>query len=442
MANINNLRIGDVTPDTLMLDKPYQSDSTAAIDYSSVEIWDAYVGSTQVYHKDKTIENCWRKYKYITDKTSTDGTTKVKSLCADSSFGDNIIVPIPTDLDSFFDVGDGKWPSFNIKAANSELWDEIKSRLSSIGINLFNSDYEQIKGMFEGSNIGGVLNIKVLNTGNIAADRMFQNCNVSEVNFTYVSEEDEICITSINSLFINTPNLKTITSTKDFRARDMSGAFSFSGIETIPGIINYWARGYNSVNGYICYCSITQYFCDMNSSVTTINRYRGATNREDPNNTIKLSTGLNMFNQCTKLTTIDPILDMEYVRPSNSSYMFNQCNALVDVRIKNLNHGNWRFDSGGDAHGGTLPNLNQESVEYLFANLKDLTTRNPDLVYSGGSPSDTDFNGDTCAANPDVSAANLYCPSNWESYITSEMISAANAKGWTIYVGGSVKSAQ
>ena len=36
---------------------------------------------------------------------------------------------------------------------------------------------------------------------------------------------------------------------------------------------------------------------------------------------------------------------------------------------------------------------------------------------------------------PTVQSANLYCPSSWSSYITSSMITAANAKGWTIYVG-------
>lgn len=38
--------------------------------------------------------------------------------------------------------------------------------------------------------------------------------------------------------------------------------------------------------------------------------------------------------------------------------------------------------------------------------------------------------------NPNASSANLYCPSTWESYITDDMVTAANAKGWSIYVGG------
>lgn len=38
--------------------------------------------------------------------------------------------------------------------------------------------------------------------------------------------------------------------------------------------------------------------------------------------------------------------------------------------------------------------------------------------------------------NPGVSSANLYCPEEWADKVTSEMVETANAKGWTIYIGG------
>lgn len=37
-------------------------DITKDIDVTSVECWDSYIGSTKSYHKDKTIDNCWKKY--------------------------------------------------------------------------------------------------------------------------------------------------------------------------------------------------------------------------------------------------------------------------------------------------------------------------------------------------------------------------------------------
>lgn len=40
---------------------------------------------------------------------------------------------------------------------------------------------------------------------------------------------------------------------------------------------------------------------------------------------------------------------------------------------------------------------------------------------------------------PTVQSANLYCPAEWETNITDEMVTAANAKNWTIYIGGTEK---
>lgn len=38
------------------------------------------------------------------------------------------------------------------------------------------------------------------------------------------------------------------------------------------------------------------------------------------------------------------------------------------------------------------------------------------------------------------SAFDLYCPSEWESHITDDMVTSANAKGWTVYVGGTERT--
>ena len=351
----------------------------------------------------------------------------------------NIIVPIPIDFDSLFGL---KQSSFNIVASNTEFWDAVKENAQNIGLIIRNSSYAGgLKGVFQDSNISGTITIKVLNPGNIAGDRMFENTLLNEINFTYdtnIVGDARNQFTSINTLFKSTPKLKTITSPKDFLARDMSGCFEYSGIEEIPGIILYSARGYNKIKEANPYCSITAWFCDSCSKLTIINRYRGVTNREDYSNLIKFQNANFSFNGCSQLVTIDPILDFEFVRPSESPCAFSNCSKLTDVRIRNLNHGDWHLDD--NSQHGNLSALNQASIEYLFANLKDLTTRDPDLVFSGGGPDDEGWNGNEFAANPDVSSANLYCPSSWDSYITSEMISAANAKGWTIYVGGSVKS--
>ena len=38
-------------------------DNTLPVDITSVECWDAYCGTTQVWHKDKTVQNCWVKHR-------------------------------------------------------------------------------------------------------------------------------------------------------------------------------------------------------------------------------------------------------------------------------------------------------------------------------------------------------------------------------------------
>ena len=63
MANVNNLRttLGDV--EAMLFSSPYiSSDTNVPIDVSTKECWDVKLGTSVVYHKDKTVDNCWFKY--------------------------------------------------------------------------------------------------------------------------------------------------------------------------------------------------------------------------------------------------------------------------------------------------------------------------------------------------------------------------------------------
>lgn len=130
------------------------------------------------------------------------------------------------------------------------------------------------------------------------------------------------------------------------------------------------------------------------------------------------------FNQCKALTKIGPILDFRYLEPANSSLVFGGCTALTDLRLKNLNHGSWRFDEkaiNGVVHGN-LSALDAESVKYLIDNLSDLTITS----------------GDDEHAISKVRTAELHCPSTWTS-ITDAQVTAANAKGWRIFINDTEK---
>lgn len=69
MSDINDIRLGTVAPSNLMFNAPTVPEnpdgSTGDVDVTSVECWDTYVGSTKVYHKDKTLDNCWKKYDLV-----------------------------------------------------------------------------------------------------------------------------------------------------------------------------------------------------------------------------------------------------------------------------------------------------------------------------------------------------------------------------------------
>ena len=43
-------------------------------------------------------------------------------------------------------------------------------------------------------------------------------------------------------------------------------------------------------------------------------------------------------------------------------------------------------------------------------------------------------------AIPNVSSAELHCPETWRDKITNDMVQSANTKGWTIYMGGTIKT--
>lgn len=57
----NAYKVYDITDHPIIIDLNVP-DTTVPIDVTSVECWDSYVGNTNVYHKDKTVENCWKNY--------------------------------------------------------------------------------------------------------------------------------------------------------------------------------------------------------------------------------------------------------------------------------------------------------------------------------------------------------------------------------------------
>lgn len=382
------------------------------INPASKECWRVIGNGITVYNKDKTFENCWERYGLV-EEVTYDTDTIVKAIKSTNIGASNTIYLPPLEtLDNI--------PSniaWQLSIFNTEYWETIKNWYAN-----HNIDGKILYGkLFYGANISGEITLNMISEAEtycaMHGEDLFRNSLIEKVNFVL----DEYCsMGSCNCLFRGASHLKEITTNKPFLANDLSGMFERCSKLTIfpKELINWSSYGeIPRVNMGYCW--------DGCSALTTIESNDG--DREDNSNTIKFRRyAPQCFCNCYKLVTIGPILDFKAIIPhvdDNTYLLFSNCAALTDVRIKNLNHGDWKLDGTGDL--GTLASIDQDSVIYLFNNLTDLVSEYSESIEEGD------------LETPSINAANLYCPAEWSAYITNDMIQSANAKGWTIFVGGS-----
>ena len=648
-------------------------DNTLPVDITSVECWDAYCGTTQVWHKDKTVQNCWIKHRlalpdgwslyqevfstntyieWITatkfkvkgvpngsisvevsgksnsnyanlsfqgfsikmynkpnsitavfsrefsnittseDVTQTlnNGETEIaafsKTVYRQSSaspisynqakftFSANdfvdtdfivelvpiyssngvislntlrwnniyssLYIPETTDMESY--MTKIKW---NIKPANTDIWTRVKTWYESNTAPLLSQQFAHSTGLTEIT-----INIPANNMF-IAVSDMFNDSEIEEVTLNVPKSSR---ISSANKFFRGTALTKiNVNLTGDseynwgaaFGCVDCSGWFEGEGrIETYPAnLINWYCRDLN-VRSETTGCTLMAFCFNSCTNLKSIPSfdYEAIGLSEEANTIVPARYADYMLNRCSSLQTIGPILDMKLVNTRTG--VLAGLNALTSARIKNLNHGDWDFTD-------SLKVLDTTSVQYLFANLADLTTSDPerhedtidksfknwtcDNFGAAGNTPNWDYNMDTIRSfqarkryataseapfvastnatldgmdivvsgleegdsvifgasgdaapdytfttngnyaitktdslvkgfkvlssdpsrrttidviiengldytNPAVSSANLKCPEEWADKVTSEMITAANAKGWTIYIGGTEKN--
>lgn len=465
---------------------------------TNIECWDMYIGDTNIYHKDKTIDNCWIKYGIATKDD--------QYITVEYTGADKITLPQVVDLQD--NLGKIIWNKIN--TSDTSTYDQAKEAYANMTIS---SDLVNA-GAFRDSSIPGSL---IINVNNISNDVFLDAFSGSE--FESITLNVKEVITSGQNLFRNATKLKTIICAGGIGSNDCSGMFEYcnsleSYQENLIAFDTTGNRQTSTIGGTnVAYC------WEYTFNLKTI---------PGSNYTITmLPYSPQVFNG-SGVTTIEPILDMTAVQPDTGAYKLFQCDKLVSAKIKNLNHGNWYLD--GTKDHGNLPNLDQTSIEYLFSNLYGLPSGS--LKYVEKSPSscfqewdyslnnnrtrlveievsernvvlnstskaltnasytvtglvDGDkitFNGsevsitnntftisntegnhaelklinETDPSNtsivivkptmrysstyPKVSSAELHCPSTWNSYITSSMITSANLKGWNIYVGGSIRT--
>lgn len=456
----------------------------------------------------------------------------------------NIIVPKVTDLLDYITR-----TKFAMNPANKDIWDEIKTwykNNTGVNNNFMNGHvFNRSAGLKE-------ITIKMTESSFQFGEDNFAESEIETINF--IQPVKGAHFSSPQRFLRSARNLKNINITwaePDADNNWLCGANSIADgmggltCETYPERFINWEMNRSNVSQGIP-CTLFQYCFNYSSGLVTVPAFPG--DREEANTIVPANYIENSFRGCTSLVTVGPILNLILCTPNSAQNVFHDCNKLANLKIKNLNHGSWNFDAEtreGNYHG-TLKALSQESVQYLFANLVDLTTHNPsvhedtidksfknwssnykesiaqtpdwdytllnlftfrcrlrytdantaalivstnqalenmqinisglqegDSVVFGANNAEPiavfDTNGrhtitkesgismgfklistDTedrtevqisivnglDNTNPRVSAANLYCPDEWTDKVTSEMIAAANAKGWTIYING------
>ena len=251
----------------------------------------------------------------------------------------------------------------------------------------------------------------------------FSGCRFNKVTIQFM--QDNIHISSMNRAFraATIKELNILDSngessiTKHFTARDLSGMCEkTSGITNFPDIIDWESLNNNFSTGLGWAFSY---------AIPLISIAQHGNDREASSNTIRCGVVIQAFQKCSNLQSIGPVLDVSRVpgQSSDNGKTFEGCTALTDIRIRNLNGPTWHFDD--DIQSGNIPNLDQASVTYLFDHLMDLTKYNAE---------------DTSGAKPKSDHGDLYCPAEWQDKITSEMIIAAAAKNWNIYIGGELQT--
>lgn len=466
---------------------------------------------------------------------SSNGVISLNTLMWSNIYS-SLYIPETTDMESY--MTKIKW---NIKPANPDIWTRVKTWYESNTAPLLSEQFAHSTGLTEIT-----LNMPANNMFMAVSD-MFNDSEIEEVTLNVprssrISSGNKffrgISLTTIN---VNLTGESEYNWGAAFGCVDCSGWFEGeSRIETYPAnLINWYCRDLN-VRSETTSCTAMAFAfngCTNLKSIPSFD-YEAVGLSEEANTIVPARYAEYMLNNCSSLQTIGPILDMKLVNTRTG--VLSGLNALTSARIKNLNHGDWDFTD-------SLKALDTTSVQYLFANLADLTTCDPerhedtidksfknwtcDNFGAAGNTPNWDYNMDTIRSfiarkryatsaeapfvastnsildnmnvtigglkegdsivfgadgnvepdytftedgqydisksdntfkgfkvlssnvssrneisllitngldytNPAVSSANLKCPEEWTDKVTSEMITAANTKGWTIYIGG------
>ena len=257
---------------------------------------------------------------------------------------------------------------------NTELWEDVREFYANDFV--IRNGYLHHQDAWKGCNLGGALHVTFGDGADFYAHDFIAKSNIEEVHITSIEGHS---FTSCNTMFRHAGELTAVTSNTPMGSNDFSGMFEFCGkLQTYPSNLIGWGKFRGNLKALPEGNSLFGYTFEYCGSLKTIPSYSDAPTREDDLNVIVPAGMTQTFNGCGNLETIGPVIDFIAIQPNtDATYLtFNNCNALVDCRFKNLNHGDWKFDGSSDTnYHAYFPNLNQASITYLFNNVVDLYNR-------------------------------------------------------------------
>lgn len=362
------------------------------------ECWNAYCNGEHIYHKEPTKENYLDKYgisKYtMQDVITNNGDFNLEQEIKKESYNILNLNKPETCTSTYYKLKPINLSSYvhknskgvinipinlGVKPTNENFWNPIKEWISD---NKFT--YFAVQNMFQNCGLKELtITISDNNLYFAYLDYFVCNSDIESIELIF-DENSSQPLSSINCFNLAT-KLKTIKSSIPLILNQASGMFEwcYSLIDIPSDLINY--------ESYYVVCTTSKpihqvpwllegTYSLMSVPISTVNNPNQI--RDCSANTIIPNWAQQMLN-ASNVRYFGPVVDCRFLNPLNNKQIFTAGN-LQDIRIKNLNHGDWIMDGveiNGLCHCDAA-NLNAESVEYLFANLYDLTTYDPETTVS------------------------------------------------------------
>lgn len=333
-------------------------------------------------------------------------------------------VPIPTDLAARLAGEDGVLLKVTGLKADAAFWEAVRQALAEVTVNWS----DPLRNYFNGTNIGGDVEMTVTG-GEYQTVMKLGGQGLRKLTLNLPSG----FVSVMSNAFIWAVSLEEFVVNGTVKANDWTGAF-----DHCTALTSFTAPQWNgnaSLAAYsygVSYMTSAFQYC---TALTTVPQY--GTEREADANTLRPVAMQNMLN-ASGVTVLGPVVDLRYIDPAGTQAAGAFGTQLQDARLMNLNHGDWWFDGTAPEDGvghGNLAGLDAASVEYLMANLWDLTTDktgknwrtvdNSFMMWTVDSPAALD--GDAAVSIPARSRSGAQASYVWTSQ---------GLTGWTVRVSG------